>query len=654
MATDKSGQVIQSLRKMVLLRDGAGLTDRQLIEEYLSHGEDAALGALVRRHGSMVWSLCYRILHNHHDAEDAIQTTFLVLVRKAASVPKDAVGNWLYGVAYQTALNTRATVIRRTKKERQMTDMPEPEAQQCDLWHEMLPILDRELSRLPTKYRTAIVLCDLEGKTRKEAARQTGLPEGTIASHLARGRSLLARRLARRGLAASGATLVAVMSQKMASAHAPPMVVSSTIKAVSLFANGKVAAGMISANVLALTEGMLKTMLLSKLKITAVLVLVTCIASYGVGVIGRAALAEGQNGQTQGQAVGPKSASKNQPNVLKEKTDEEHLQGTWKLVETKFSGISSAGQFPQLVFSAKKLEYQYAAWFWDGSYKLGKSGTLKTLDIDKNGEITHCLYRFEKDNLILAVPNGFLGPRPEDLSSPMGDQSKFVFTLAPVAAEKAATDAASIKAAKLKRDRLQCGANLHRLVSAMHAYIEKHDHFPLPATINPAREPLLSWRVALLPYLGEKELYDQFRQDEPWDSVHNFKLIAKMPKIYANISDPTNRELETYYQVFVGEGSIFEKGKKVGIKDITDGTSNTLAVIAAGEAVPWTKPADLAFDVGRPLPSLAGGMINDGLVSFAFADGSVYQARNTIDDEILRPFIMRNLGDIKEIGKLKK
>src|SRR5205085_9151313 len=130
-----------------------------------------------------------RVLRNNHDAEDAFQTTFLVLVRKAASiVPKEAVGNWLYGVAHQTALNVRATVTRRRKRERRATNMPEPEARHDNLWHELQPLLDHELRRLPDKYRVAIVLCDLEGKTRKEAARQLGLVEGTMASRLARAR----------------------------------------------------------------------------------------------------------------------------------------------------------------------------------------------------------------------------------------------------------------------------------------------------------------------------------------------------------------------------------------------------------------------------------------------------------------------------------
>src|SRR5262245_8634066 len=177
VATEPTGQVIQHLRKAVLLRDGGGLTDGQLLGCFLDHRDEAAFAALVKRHGPMVWGVCRRLLP-HHDAEDAFQATFLVLVRKAASVvPREMVANWLYGVAHQTALHSRRTSARRRTRERQVTQMCEPAVAGEDLWHDLQPLLDQELSRLPDKYRVAIVLCDLEGKTRKEVARQVGCPE---------------------------------------------------------------------------------------------------------------------------------------------------------------------------------------------------------------------------------------------------------------------------------------------------------------------------------------------------------------------------------------------------------------------------------------------------------------------------------------------
>ncbi len=284
MATSQISGVIQHLRRTVLLRDGAGLTDGQLLDDYISRRDEAALAALVRRHGPLVWGVCRRVLGNYHDAEDAFQATFLVLVRQATSVrPRTMVANWLYGVARQTALKARATAARRKGRERQVTEMPEPAAAEQDLWRDLQPLLDEELSHLPDKYRSVIVLCDLEGKTRKEAARQLGVPEGTVAGQLARGRVMLAKRLAQRGVVLSGGALAVMLSQNVASAGAPTSVVCSTIKAASLFAAGQAAAtGVISAKVAALIEGVLKTMLLTKLKLTtAALVAVVVVAGVG-------------------------------------------------------------------------------------------------------------------------------------------------------------------------------------------------------------------------------------------------------------------------------------------------------------------------------------------------------------------------------------
>jgi len=283
MTASRMSEVMQLLRKTVFLRDGPGLTDGQLLEDYLSRREEAALAALVHRHGPMVWGVCRRVLGSYHDAEDAFQATFLVLVRKANSiVPKGMVANWLYGVAHQTALKVRATCAKRRARERLVTIMPEPAAVEQDLWDDLEPLLDQELCRLPDKYRLAIVLCDLEGRTRKEAARQLGVPEGTLAARVARGRVMLAKRLARHGLAFSGGALGAILSQKAASAAVPTTAVSNTIKAASLFAAGQATVtAVISAQVAALAEGVLKSMLLSKLKV-ALLVLLA-IGTLGIG-----------------------------------------------------------------------------------------------------------------------------------------------------------------------------------------------------------------------------------------------------------------------------------------------------------------------------------------------------------------------------------
>jgi RNA polymerase sigma factor (sigma-70 family) len=298
MATNQLTRVIESLEQATLHQDGAGLTDGQLLERYVRSRDDAAFAALVRRHGPMVWGVCRRFLRSHQDAEDAFQATFLVLVRKAASVV--SVANWLYGVAHQTALKARAIAAKRRSREKQVTAMPEPEVLQHELWDDLQPLLDQELSRLPDKYRAAIIVCDLEGKTRTEAARQLHLAEGTVASRLARARAMLAKRLARHGRAVSGGALAAGLSQQVTSASVPLAVTFSTIKAARIFAAGQAAAGgVLSARAVALAEGVLKVMLLTKLKIAGAVLMAFAVVGTGAATLTLAEKAPHQNvGQT--------------------------------------------------------------------------------------------------------------------------------------------------------------------------------------------------------------------------------------------------------------------------------------------------------------------------------------------------------------------
>jgi RNA polymerase sigma factor (sigma-70 family) len=260
-------------------RDTEELTDGQLLERFLAAREEAAFEELLRRHGPMVLGVCRRVLPGVHDAEDAFQATFLVLVRKGASVvARESVGNWLYGVAYRTAQKARVATARRQAKEKQMARpeaLPEPD----DRWNDVRPLIDQELSRLPDKYRVPIVLCDLEGQTRKEAARRLGCPEGTVSGRLARARLMLAKRLARHGLTLPAGALTLALAQNAASACVPALLAGSTIKAAVLVAAGHTAAGAVSAPVADLTEGVLKAMSLSKLKLVLAIVL-------AVGLIG--------------------------------------------------------------------------------------------------------------------------------------------------------------------------------------------------------------------------------------------------------------------------------------------------------------------------------------------------------------------------------
>jgi RND family efflux transporter MFP subunit len=286
MAADRLTKVIRDIRAATR-QDAASLSDGQLLDHFIEHKDEAAFALLIRRHGAMVWGVCRRALARHHDAEDAFQATFLVLARKAASVrPREMVANWLYGVAHRTALKARATDAKRRTREKQVMTMPEPEAAPQDSWPNLETLIDQELAGLPDKYRVAVVLCDLEGKIGKDAARQLNIPEGTLASRLRTGRGMLAKRLSRHGLVLSGGALETALSQN-ASACAPAALAAATVKAATMVAAGQtVTTAIVSAKVAALAEGVVKAMLLSKLKLATAMLVVFAL-TLGAGGFGR-------------------------------------------------------------------------------------------------------------------------------------------------------------------------------------------------------------------------------------------------------------------------------------------------------------------------------------------------------------------------------
>jgi RNA polymerase sigma factor (sigma-70 family) len=280
---------------------GAAVTDAQMIESFVARGDETAFEGLVQRYGPMVLGVCRRVLRHAQDAEDAFQATFLVLVRKAGAVQRgEAVGNWLYGVAYRTAMQARARNARRRHKEGEARPMlPAEPPDEAAGRPEIQALLDRELSRLPEKYRAPLILCDLLGKTKRQAAQELCCPEGTVSSRLARGRLLLRKRLLRCGPGlASGAGVVVAPTLGEA---VPMPLCKATVKAAALVAAGNAAAGALAPAVTELTEGVLKSMLLTKLKIVLGCVLVIAVAIVaGIMVQGSGAGEAGQNPGTTG------------------------------------------------------------------------------------------------------------------------------------------------------------------------------------------------------------------------------------------------------------------------------------------------------------------------------------------------------------------
>jgi RNA polymerase sigma factor (sigma-70 family) len=197
---------------------------------------------------------------------------------------------------------------------------------------------------------------------------------------------------------------------------------------------------------------------------------------------------------------------------------------------------------------------------------------------------------------------------------------------------------------------MQSQKNIHNISYAMHEYHDVLGTFPPVAVLDKNKKPLLSWRVLLLQYLGEQALFKEFKLDEPWDSAHNKKLLAKMPRVYAPVTGKAAEPGMTYYQVFTGPGTAFEGTRGLRIWDFIDGTSNTALLIEAGEPVPWTKPADLVYDPKKPLPKL-GGLFKDR-IHCGLADGSVMPIRRDFVEKAMRILIVRNDGEINNFADL--
>ena len=208
----------------------------------------------------------------------------------------------------------------------------------------------------------------------------------------------------------------------------------------------------------------------------------------------------------------------------------------------------------------------------------------------------------------------------------------------------------AVQAAREAARRPQCTNNLKQFGLAMHNYHSATNALPKPAITDKDGKPLLSWRVAILPYIEQAELYNKFKLDEPWDSPHNKALINEMPSTYLCPSWRVTGPGMTTYQAFVGPGALFEEGKATGFQDVTDGLSNTLMVVEAKDAVIWTKPDDLKFD---PLaaPSLYGASSNHpGGFNALFGDGSVRFIKVSINPEVMKALITRNGGEALGAG----
>src|SRR5262249_33119208 len=282
MATANVSDFLRRLTRGMVAETLADQSDRQLVEQFLDGHDEAVFEAIVRRHGAMVYRACWRVLQHHQDAEDAFQATFLVLAQRLRTVRKHAsLASWLHGVAHRVALKAKAEAATRRRHEQQAAVSP-PVPPDDVSWGEVRAVLDAELVGLPEKWRLPLVLCYLEGRTQDEAAEQLGWSKRTLRRRLEEGRTGLGHRLSRRGVVWPAGLAAVLFSDVVASAALSPGLLDSTIKAASLLEAGQTAAaGLVSAKAAALTEGVLQTMLLSKIKVAMAVVLAVAVVSGG-------------------------------------------------------------------------------------------------------------------------------------------------------------------------------------------------------------------------------------------------------------------------------------------------------------------------------------------------------------------------------------
>lgn len=286
MRTGSPDDVCRDVRALWGAGAAAALTDAELVRRFNDRrqaGAEAAFAALVARHGPLVLGTCRRMLGDRHDAEDAFQATFLVLARKAGSVRVgDSLGPWLYGVARRVSMEARAVSLRRRHRETTGADLDDVAvAAPGPAGDDLRATIDEEIAGLPERFRTAVVLCDLEGLTIDAAARRLGWPFGTVKSRLARGRERLRTKLTRRGLAPTAGALSAALAHD-ASGAVPAAALEAAVRAAVSVSGGRATAGAVSAAATSLANGVITAMSLTKFKIAAAAVLLALGAGTGV------------------------------------------------------------------------------------------------------------------------------------------------------------------------------------------------------------------------------------------------------------------------------------------------------------------------------------------------------------------------------------
>jgi RNA polymerase sigma-70 factor (ECF subfamily) len=414
------------------VRGGSARTDAELIDDFVGAHDESAFAALVERHGPMVLRLCRRMLADAHDAEDAFQATFLVLVRRAGSIREpELLGNWLYGVAHRVAARARNVSARRRTREGQGHAMADVEAADEPGPSDLQPVLHEEVNRLPDKYRVPVVLCYLEGKSNEEVAQVLHRPVGTIKGRLARARKLLRDRLTRRGLALSTGLLAAALSANTAAAAPPPALRRHTLKAALHFAEaGPDSGGPVSPRVAALANGVLRSLRLGDLKPFAAAALVLGLVALVIWLLIPHGARPGAGDAKDAGAKTPAAPA------AQEEGDDKKLQGDWKMARAVLNGDPVQGAGAENFvwrFQGEKvvleLNGQVVA---HNLFRLAPDQRPRAIDItptDERGRPPRqakpetWVYELDGDTLRVCKPTEPNAPRPKEVASKPGSNT---------------------------------------------------------------------------------------------------------------------------------------------------------------------------------------------------------------------------------------
>jgi RNA polymerase sigma factor (sigma-70 family) len=463
--------VVRDIGQSARLQAALALSDAQLLERFTEQRDETAFEALLHRHGPLVFGVCCKLLYNAHDAEDAFQATFLILARKAGAVGRRALlGNWLYGVAYRVAARVRKTTLRRHVSELAGVDVsavPAPTEKDPEL----APLLYEEVRRLPEKYRGPVVLCYLEGKTKEQAATELNCPVTTVKGRLSQARDLLRARLTRRGAALSMGLLATALTGAKVSAG----LMDATVRGGLSFAAGGTA-GSVSARAVALTKGVLQTMLLNKLKLVAVCVLAVAVLGGAVGFAYHALAAE--------PAVLPDDKSKPADKDKEPKGDREAILGDWKVVSLHADGkdvSDKEGEAKELMkstwtFTDEVLSVKSGDAVAEMFYEIDSTKKPKTIEwtffkgkatkVD-TGRTMLAVYSLEGDTLKIASRLDDPDKRPTEVASTEGSNTFLVVLKRAGEQPKKPAESEKAKAERWKNEVKALGKEVNTLTTEL-------------------------------------------------------------------------------------------------------------------------------------------------------------------------------------------